>query len=278
MKKILAFGGRGFVGSKVVQKLRKTCKVTTFDRSKGDKNHIQGNILRKEDVKKAVKDQDIVINFVGLTPIKQPKNGYEALHVDAVKNIINKLAKKQIYIHISAIGADFNSDISYLKTKGLAEKYIRKHHDKHFIVRPSIIYDKTGELIPLLVKTSWLRFFPKIPLKIQPVHRNDVAKIIYLRVKGKTRKKTVEIAGLEQYTFWEFAKRVKNALGYKQVNVPFFLYNAGMTFLTIIPGVPISMNQVKSLNEDFTTKNNYLEDKKPIRFSKWIKNQTFHQT
>lgn len=277
MKKVLAFGGRGFVGSKVVQNLN-NLDVTTFDRSQGNKNHVQGNILSKEDVKKAVKNKDVIINFVGLTPIKQPRNGYKELHVNAVKNIIANLKAKQIYIHISAIGANSDSNISYLETKGVAEEHIQKNHEKHFIVRPSIIYDTEGELIPLLIKTSWLRFFPKIPLKIQPVHRDDVANVIRLRVKGKTRKKVVEIAGLEKYEFWEFAKIIKKSLGYNQYNIPFPLYKAAMLLLTIIPGVPISLNQVRSLQEDFTTKNNYLDNKKPITFSKWVKNQTFHQT
>lgn len=278
MKKVVILGARGFLGEEVTKHFEKTHDVYTMDRHSGDEKHVQGSITSQEDVSKAIKDKDVVVNVVGLSPITQPQNGYESVHVGGVENILRALSKNTRFVHVSAVGSNAESAIDYLRTKGEAEQVIREKCTNFAIVRPNIIFDDKGELIPLLVKTSWLRFFPKIPLRIQPVHRIDVAKSIYEAGISTNKKQEIDVAGLETYRFWEFASLVKKSVGYKQINIPFKIYKFFMWCIAISPYRKITLNQVHALEEDFTTAHTYLEGKNPVLFSRWIIDQTFRQT
>jgi len=82
-------GGRGFLGKAIAGKLKSKCNVYTFDRKDGPANHIKGTILNKDDLLRAFGGKDIVINLVGLTPLRKPKNtSYEDVHVSGVRNIV----------------------------------------------------------------------------------------------------------------------------------------------------------------------------------------------
>lgn len=63
--KILILGGRGFVG-KAICKLLKNHSVFTFDTKPGSKNHFQGDITSFDDLKRAIRRMDYVVNLVAL--------------------------------------------------------------------------------------------------------------------------------------------------------------------------------------------------------------------
>ena len=74
-QKAIVFGGSGFLGSYVVEELtRKGYKVTVFDRRSSsyinsDQKMIVGDILDAEQVRGALKGQDIVFHFAGLSDL-----------------------------------------------------------------------------------------------------------------------------------------------------------------------------------------------------------------
>lgn len=77
---IIVFGGSGFLGSHVCDKLSDAGHtVTIFDIAgsrylRDDQNMIVGDILDEEKVKQAVKGKDIVFNFAGIADIGQANN------------------------------------------------------------------------------------------------------------------------------------------------------------------------------------------------------------
>jgi nucleoside-diphosphate-sugar epimerase len=92
--KILIIGGRGFVGTAICDQLRKH-KVYTFDRNKGGKYHFRGSILSDEDLIKATKGMNIVINLVGLSPVlNYSEEKYMQIHFQGTKNVIKAIKKK----------------------------------------------------------------------------------------------------------------------------------------------------------------------------------------
>mgnify|MGYP006284009511 CR=1 FL=1 len=260
--KVIVIGGRGFLGEAITEGL--DGEIYTLDRHKGGKHHYQRDIV--QDDLSCLQGFDIIINLVGLSPVTQPRQGYYPVHVEGVNNILENIDDQRL-IHISALGADSSSEIGYIRTKGIAEQRIRTNHDNHLIVRPSIIYDAGNELISILEKTAWLRFFPKIPMKTQPIHRDDVAEII---IEETGKKGTINVAGPKTYTFWEMAEIVKKSKGYKQINIPYPLFKPFMHLLRIIPWSGVTKDQLMSLELDNTTTTYFAEGRNLTNFEEWI--------
>ena len=78
--KITVFGGSGFLGSHICDKLSDAGhSVTIFDIRKSpwlrdDQNMIIGNILDKDAVNEAVEKSDFVFNYAGIADIGESNN------------------------------------------------------------------------------------------------------------------------------------------------------------------------------------------------------------
>ena len=234
--KILVLGGRGFLGSHVTKALAQHT-VFTGDTRPGGKSHRVVDITSPASVKQAARGVDLIINLVGLTPLKQ--GPYQDVHVHGVLNI---LATRKPLIHISALGADSRSDIDYVKTKGQAEDAIKASGVKYAIIRPSILF---GEGAELFTQLDTLPVFPRFPTKIQPVFAGDVAQFIASLVSHP--RGVHELAGSEIMTMYEFARLYRRVLP-----VPFFLFRPAFWLVTRLRLFRLSPNQYKSLFLDNT--------------------------
>lgn len=258
--KILIFGGRGFLGQSVCKAL-KDHEVYTFDRNSGGTRHIKGNITDEKDVMSALKNKDIIINLVGLSPLK--KQDYYPIHVGAVKNII-KYSKGKL-IHISALGCE-SKKTEYLKTKSLAEEIIKKGCKDYTIIAPSLIYDNENELIRLAKKMSITRFFPDIPAKMQPVYRDDLSSIIKKIVERKIRQKRIELGSKKTYTVFDIARLIYEKKNRSCHKIPLPLVKISMNISRLF-GI-LSKDQIINLEIDSTTNSHPYNLKE---FSEWIK-------
>lgn len=273
--KVVVFGGKGFLGTQVVKDLsKKGFKVYTFGGNFNDKNHFKGDITCFQDVEKATSKMDIVVNLVGLSPLRMPKKTtYHKVHVIGVKNIIKACKKNKRLVHISALGADKNSDIEYLKTKGIAEQEIKKSGLKFNVLRPSVMFDNGNEFIDSISRSSFLLFFPYIKAKMQPIYRKDVAKLVELAVSGKIQEKTIEIAGPEQISLYEIAKRIHKTKSLPIIPVPVFFLKPFLYFFAFFRLFGISKDQIKSLDLENITESNSAEKYiKLTSFDFWLKN------
>jgi len=114
-KRFLVTGGAGFVGNEVVrQLLAKESTVTVFDNfSSGKKNYlpnhkklkvIRGNITNENDVKKAVKNQEAVINLAALPFIPDsydhPADFFSVNTMGSVNMILESIRSKTVDIFV----------------------------------------------------------------------------------------------------------------------------------------------------------------------------------
>lgn len=229
--KILVLGGRGFLGSYVTKALAHHT-VITGDMRSGGKKHRQVDITNPNDVRKAVTGVDLVINLVGLSPLKQ--GPFQQVHVNGVLNI---LATKKPLIQISALGADSKSEIEYLKTKGVAEELVQNSGIAHAIIRPSVLFGTGAELFSQLDR---IPIFPRLPTKVQPVYAGDVAKVIASLVQKPNG--IHELAGPTEMTMYEFAAQYRKILP-----VPFVIFKPFFWIACTLQVARLSKNQYKSL-------------------------------
>ncbi|MFB6246002.1 MAG: NAD(P)H-binding protein [Candidatus Pacearchaeota archaeon] len=272
--KILILGGRGFLGSEIGNHLEKH-EVYTFDRHKGGKMHFKGDMNSFEDLKKASRGMDTVINLVGLTPLFEPKNTtYYDVHVNGVENMLNACKKNNVskIIHISALGADKNSDIEYLRTKGIGEEKVKNSKIDPVIFKPSVIYDENNELIEMLYKSAPLMLFPKIKTRMQLIHRSNVAELVSKAFAGEIGEGSLEIAGPKKLPLHKIAEKIYRKRGFPCVKFPYFFFHPVLKAVSSLRLFGIGKGQAKSINLDNTTNKN--DAKRYIKltdFESWIK-------
>ena len=162
--KILLTGGAGYVGTALIpQLLQKNYKVHVLDNLTfgGDpllsffrnKNFTfqKGDIRSMSDVKKAIKDIDVIIHLAAIVGFpacrKEPQLAKE-VNIGGTKNIV-KAASKNQHIFFASTGSNYGAVLDeacteetplnplslYGQTKTIAEKYITNNHSNSTIFR-----------------------------------------------------------------------------------------------------------------------------------------------
>lgn len=214
MPDVLVIGGTGFLGSAVAQ----ATDADTFGWS--DAADITGNILLREDLGQ-LNDYDVVVNCVGLSPLKEPQTPYQAIHVHGLENIATVLEDEKHLIHISALGADVSAPVTYLRTKGKGERVLRDTHDNHTILRPDVIYDADSDVWrDRVLQPFRYGVMPNVTKASRPVHREDVTSAVeHVIRRGVTG--SFDLYGDEELTITDMVCEIG---GRRVLTVPEFVW------------------------------------------------------
>ena len=132
---VTLFGGGGFLGRYTAQALFKTgARVRVAQRNPRQANFLHPlaavgqmhlvpvDIGNPKAVRAAVKGSDAVINLVGIL-----KGDFHAVHVAGARNVAEAAAEAGAgtLVHVSAIGADPESESAYGRSKGEGEAAVR---------------------------------------------------------------------------------------------------------------------------------------------------------
>lgn len=142
MKKVIIFGGSGFLGSHVVDRLvEEKYEVTVFDTIQASylnkkANFTKGDINNKEDVERAVVGKDIIYNYAGVSDIDEAKeNPYETICTNVIgnMNILEACRKHKVerFIFASTIYVYSNLGLFYRSSKQACELTIENYHKKY---------------------------------------------------------------------------------------------------------------------------------------------------
>ena len=149
MKNIIVFGGSGFLGSHVADKLSHLgYNVSIFDKVESDfvlnnQKMIKGNILNSDEVNNAMKGIDYVYNFAGLTDIEESKKdplGTVEQNILGNSIILNSCINNNIarYIFGSTVYVYSNLGSFYRISKQACENYI-EHYQQVYNINYTIL-------------------------------------------------------------------------------------------------------------------------------------------
>ena len=201
-KLVTIFGGSGFVGRYVSRRMALEgwrVRVATrrpnealFVKPYGTVGQVEPvlcNIRDEDSVARALQGADAVVNCVGIAN-ETSVNSFAAIHVDGAERVARLAAKAGIehMVHVSAIGADADSDCDYSRTKALGEAAVNDHMPSAVILRPSAVFGTEDRFFNRFA--SLTRFGPVLPLaaaatRFQPVYVDDLAKAVVHCVCGE---------------------------------------------------------------------------------------------
>ena len=265
------FGGSGFIGRYIVERLAKRGWImriavrrpdqALFLKPLGDIAQIvpiAANIRHERSVAAAVQGVDTVINLVGILHEGGPQR-FEAVHVEGVRRLARAAAGAGVrrFLHLSALGADARSASLYARTKAAGEATLREHFPSAIVLRPSVVFGPEDDFFNRFAAMA--RFSPVLPLigggrtRFQPIYVGDVADAAAHALENPALAgQTFELAGPRIYTFRELMELLLAEIGRKRLllPVPFPLAALQAAILGLLPNPPLTLDQFRLLKND----------------------------
>jgi uncharacterized protein YbjT (DUF2867 family) len=262
-KLVTVFGGGGFIGRYVVQALCAAgARVRVAVRNTRGAEHVKplGNlgqvslcacdVTKPDTVANALVGADMAVNLVGAF------DNMDAVQRIGAANVAQAAAKAGIenFVHMSAIGADVDSDAVYGRSKGAGEVAVRAALPTATILRPSIVFGREDQFINRFA--GLIRMLPVVPVigadtKFQPVFVGDVAKAVVAALQ-KSGAETLELGGPQILSMLQLNRWIAKAIGHEKPFVP--VPNIAAKAMAIgtgwLPGAPITADQFKMLGRD----------------------------
>ncbi len=265
------FGGTGFIGRQVIQRLAKAGYIVRVPTRSPEKANILrtagavGQIVpmlcslkRPETIEIAVRGADVVINLLGILYEKRNQKFHDVHHM-AAENIAKAATAAKVgrFVHMSAIGADAASNSRYAKSKAAGEASVTAAFPNAVILRPSIVFGPEDDFFNRFAGLT--RVSPALPLvggglmKFQPVYVGDVADAVMAAItRTDVAGKTYELGGTRQATFKELLELMLQVTKRKRclINLPFGVAKFKSWFLQLAPKPMLTPDQVELLKYD----------------------------
>jgi len=269
-RQITIFGGSGFLGRYVVRALAKKgwrIKVATrrpnrafFLRPMGQVGQIgfiKCDVADAGQIAHAMAGSHAVVNLTGI--LFQRGQTFDAVHVKGPEAIAREAARLGLraMVHVSAIGADSESDSRYAESKAEGEKRVREAFPAATIMRPSLLFGPEDQFFNRFAEMA--RFLPALPLigggrtLFQPVFVSDAAAAIVTALDDPSAPgKTYELGGPTVYSFKQLMEIMLGVIDRKRllVPLPFWIAFLKSIFLQLMPKPLLTPDQVKLLRHD----------------------------
>lgn len=219
-KLVTIYGGSGFVGRYIARRMAKAgWRVRVAVRRPNEAMFVKPygvvgqvepvfcNIRDDASVAKVMQDADAVVNCVGIL-VESGKNSFSAVQEEGAARIARIAAEQGVakMVHISAIGADANSDSVYARTKAAGEEAVLRYLPDAVILRPSLVFGPEDQFFNRF--GAMTRMGPFLPIagansRFQPVYVDDVAQAAELALTGQAAPGVYELGGPQVASFRE---------------------------------------------------------------------------
>jgi NADH dehydrogenase len=270
-KLVTIYGGSGFVGRYIARRMAKQgWRVRVAVRrpneamfvkpygSVGQVEPVLCNIRDEASVAQAMAGADAVVNCVGILN-EFGKNQFDAVQHEGAARIARLAAKAGIdrMVHISAIGADEESESEYAQSKAQGEAAVLAYLPDALILRPSVIFGPEDEFFNRFASMS--RLGPVLPTvggntKFQPVYVDDVAQAAVKGVLGEASG-VYELGGPDVASLKEWLGEMLTVIHRRKliVNLPFFVGRLMAFGLDLAQSISFGLIENKQLTRDQVT-------------------------
>ena len=275
-KTITVFGGTGFIGRNLIGKLaKKGFKIVVPTRNPylhgylkpmgepGQIEVLKFNPFDFSNLNEFIKSSEIVINCIGVLYEKKNQKFDHVHHLfpKFLSSILDKGVTKK-FIHISALGANKNSNSLYIKSKFQGEEAVMHNFKNSIIVRSSIVFGTNDSFFNLFNKL--INILPIIPLagsktKFQPCYVGDVTDAIIKIIEQVNLNSIYELGGPKIYTFKELIETLLVSLKKKRliVELPDFVSRVQAKVMQLFPNPLLTEDQLEILKSDNVCSNQY---------------------
>lgn len=268
---VTVFGGSGFLGREIVERLvaegimvRVAVRHVVTDNTKEDPDQTRGIVPVYADVRDetsvalAIDGCDAVVNSVGLY-VEGGSETFEAIHELGALNVAHQCAVQNIgrLVHISGIGADMNSESSYVRARAKGELLVQDVFSEATILRPSVLFGSEDGFLNTLANIA--RSSPVLPLfgrgytRLQPVYVGDVAEaaVNALTASG-TSGNVYELGGPQIYSYKALVDLVLTHAKQRRLllPVPFLIWDFLAMLSSILSRPPLTRAQVTLMKRD----------------------------
>lgn len=264
------FGGSGFIGRYIVKRLAKRgfiVRVAVRDTERalflkpmgavGQVVPLHASLTNQPTVHRAVDGADLVVNTVGI--LSERRSGdFQRIHAEGAGLVARLAAAAGVarLVHISAIGADPHAPSNYAATKGNGEAMLREAFPGATILRPSLVFGAEDALFNRFAAMA--RILPIMPVicgdtRFQPVFVGDVADAVMVALTRPDAVGAVyELGGPRVWQFRELIAYILQETGRarRMVNVPLGLARLQARFMELLPGKPLTRDQLLMLQQD----------------------------
>ncbi len=274
MTTVVVFGGSGFLGRRLVQRLagdglnvrvavRHPAPARSILKAAGlDQVMVQrADVCDQATVAVAIAGADAVVNAVSAY-VERGGETFEAVHVRGAEMVARGAAAAGVarLVLVSGIGADSESRSPYIRARGRGERAVRQEFPGATIVRPSVMFGPGDALFGTLADLA--RLLPILPLigggrtRLQPVYVEDVAEAVARMLADPvTASRTYETTGPDVYTLRELVEVTLRLIGRRRalIPVPFAIADVLARLFELLPSPPLTTGQVDLLRMDSVT-------------------------
>lgn len=272
LRRVTVFGGSGFVGRHVVQRLARRGVIVRaavrdpeaalFLKPMGAVGQVVpvfADVRDEASVAAAIAGADAVVNAVSLY-VPSRRNSYRAVHVEGAARVarLAEAAGAKALVHLSGLGADPAASSPYVAARGHGDVGVRAAFPAATILRPSVVFGPGDHALTALAVAA--RLSPVMPLfgggtaRVQPVYVGDVADaaVAAMAAPSGASGAVFELGGPAIYTYRQLTEAVLAAIGRKRwlVSTPFWLGRLAAFFAGILPNPPLTKDMLALMAVD----------------------------
>jgi NADH dehydrogenase len=263
MGTITVFGGTGFLGRRIVERLASGGMHVRIavrhpeDAERETVEAVRADLREPATIAPALEGASGAVNAVSAY-VEKGGVTYPAVHEDGARNLAAACAQLKLaaLVHLSGIGADPRSASRYIRARGRGELLVREAFPDATILRPSVMFGPDDAFVNTLADIA--RRAPVFAVmgeatRLQPVHVEDVAQAaVRALAEPSARGRIFELGGPDVLTLREIVHRVMARLGVHRptLPVPLPLARLGARLLGLLPNPPVTLAQVELLEHD----------------------------